>query len=123
MTGEVVGDRFALRRIGFGRATLRGADAREDLATGSGSVHERPREVACDTVGLYRPPLSPRTFGRTADGYCDASSSTGCAMPNTCRRYARYALSSHMLLPGESDSFATGWPLQRTILMTICSGT
>ena len=30
--------------------------------------------------------------------------------------------SSHMFLPGASDSLATGWPLQRVILMTICSG-
>ena len=27
-----------------------------------------------------------------------------------------------MPLPGVSDNLATGWPLQRVILMTICSG-
>lgn len=41
---------------------------------------------------------------------------------NTCRKYARYAGSSHIVFSGASETFATGWPLQRTIFITICSG-
>src|SRR5690606_21640884 len=46
----------------------------------------------------------------------------GQATPNTCRKYARYPGSSHIVFPGESLSFATGCPLQRTIFITTLSG-
>ncbi len=93
----------------------------------------RRAPVAADTKNAGRTaraarvrsiPMSTRPRSRAAARrrHLPASSSGGCVIPNTWRRYARYALSSHMLLPGESDSFATGWPLQRTILMTICNG-
>lgn len=61
---------------------------------------------------------------RGAQPHCPVQSPSlsGVSISNTCRKYAMYAGSSHMFLPGESDSFATGCPLQRTIFITICSG-
>ena len=50
-----------------------------------------------------------------------AQASVGAESLKTCRKSARQVSSSHSVLPGESESLATGWPLQAVIFMTMLS--
>ena len=62
------------------------------------------------------PTLSPRERGPNG-GFMRHDS-----ISKTCRKYVRYDASSHIVFAGVSESLATGCPLQRIILITICSG-